>query len=333
MYWTVTYGNGTVSTIAQCSYCQTNTKTCPKCTITDADFNVTREQNSSTLLIQTNVRQKDGAILTCSKKNNATHSDCKILVLYLEEANIRLHDNWTVTGSVTVSNLPASDNITCLWYDSVNNEMHRLASSAAGLTPYTDSDTDNKYINVSCRLNTTLSPYMVGSNNIFVKILPDGRPFLAATVTVEEPGSLVLDESTCLLSVTEGSHVTCTCKNKDDTQGYPSGRVVWTNNAGSAVLELPDIQQNQGGVVHVCRSLWGPHDEVFDTLNYSVIVNPLDLNQERATGLPVATVVGSVVGFVVIVAIAIFIAVILKRRKSKREATKQRQDSAPTDDG
>ncbi|XP_070183201.1 uncharacterized protein [Littorina saxatilis] len=169
---------------------------------------------------------------------------------------------------------------------------------------------------------------MVGSNDIFVKILPDGRPFLAATVTVEEPGSLILDESTCLLSVTEGSHVTCTCKSKDDTQGYPSGRVVWTNNAGPAVLELPDIQQTQGGV-HVCHSLWGPHDEEFETLNYSVIVNPLDLNQERATGLPVAAVAGSVVGFVVIVAIAIFIVVILKRRRSKREATGERRDTMP----
>ncbi|XP_070203603.1 uncharacterized protein [Littorina saxatilis] len=59
------------------------------------------------------------------------------------------------------------------------------------------------------------------------------------------------------------------------------------------------------------------------------VVPALDLNQERATGLPVAAVAGSVVGFVVIVAIAIFTVVILKRRRSKREATGERRDTMP----
>ncbi|XP_070201203.1 uncharacterized protein [Littorina saxatilis] len=135
------------------------------------------------------------------------------------------------------------------------------------------------------------------------------------------------------MSVAEGSNVTCTCQNEGGRHGYPLGRVVWTNNTGSAVLALPGLQKKDSGVVHACRLLWGPHDEVFDMLNYSVTVNSLHFNQEPDSELPVAAVAGSVVSVVFIVTVVIVIAVIVKRRRPKAEDVPSREDATSTANG
>ncbi|XP_070201543.1 uncharacterized protein [Littorina saxatilis] len=83
MYWTIMYGNGTVSPIAQCKKCGQDSQLCPNCKLTDSarnDFSVTREATSSTLMIKNNVRQKDGATIRCSKRDNKTHDDCTLCV-------------------------------------------------------------------------------------------------------------------------------------------------------------------------------------------------------------------------------------------------------------
>ncbi|XP_070203069.1 uncharacterized protein [Littorina saxatilis] len=330
MYWTLTYLNRTVSTIAYCNACLKNRASCPGCNMLNGDFNVTRKQNSSTLVIQNNFKQTDGATLRCSKKDNKTHDDCTINVEYiLEDASVTLHDNWTVTGSFRMSKVPTSDsNATCVWYYSSKKQ---LSTSKAILTPYDDSRRNISYNNVSCQLNAVLNNYTEGNNTISVALNSNHGPVTAGNVIIEQPGPLMLDTSACLMSVTEGSTVTCTCKYTGGRHGNPPGRVSWTNNTGPDVLVLPDLQQNLSGVVHVCRSLWGPHDEVFDTLSYSITVSAQFI-QEQATGLPVAAVAGSAVGFVFIVAVVIGIAVILKRRRSKGTTKTESQDSVPTDD-
>ncbi|XP_070202799.1 uncharacterized protein [Littorina saxatilis] len=81
MYWSITYPNMTEHTVAVCGNCEN--ETCPQCDVNIDDFSVERNQTFSLLRMTAgNDRDKDGAVLTCSKLNNATNDQCQLSVQY-----------------------------------------------------------------------------------------------------------------------------------------------------------------------------------------------------------------------------------------------------------
>ncbi|KAK7106536.1 uncharacterized protein [Littorina saxatilis] len=152
MYWNITYPNGTVETVAECPPC--DKKSNCTCDVNNGDFDAERIGTLSRLRLVRGIdRQKDGATLTCSRKDGFKSSQCQLKILYytlpqcengqldISEAGKRLpitcdgvgpgHSvNWTLTDdSGYVTDLAICTGSDCTSYSDVTMSRTDSAST------------------------------------------------------------------------------------------------------------------------------------------------------------------------------------------------------------
>ncbi|XP_070202805.1 uncharacterized protein [Littorina saxatilis] len=120
MYWSITYPNMTEHTVAVCSNCEN--ETCPQCDVNIDDFSVERNQTFSLLRMTAgHDRDKEGAVVKCSKLNNATNDQCQLSIRYYTLPQC-------TEGRVYVSETEPWIHITC---DGVNSN-HKMNWTLTG---------------------------------------------------------------------------------------------------------------------------------------------------------------------------------------------------------
>ncbi|XP_070203590.1 uncharacterized protein [Littorina saxatilis] len=184
----------------------------------------------------------------------------------LHDANATLHDNWTVTVSVSFDKLYTSDNSTlCRVYAPDNVKVQ---SNVTTLDAYYAEDNKTWYFRGKCDVDIQL-PTVVGQHTFSVEVLPGPGPVNAGTVHIERPGNLTTLNNTCPAYVAEGSDVRCQCGYLPAQQGSPPANVSWEHNTTSAVLELDNVKRQQNGTVYRCYSVWGAGEEINAYYNYT----------------------------------------------------------------
>ncbi|XP_070202804.1 uncharacterized protein [Littorina saxatilis] len=334
MYWSITYPNTTEQTVAVCGKCEN--ETCPQCDVKTDDFSVERNQTFSALrMIAGNDRDKEGAVVMCSKSNNATHDQCQLSVRYSgapENTSLVVDSNFTVTGRVHVKKIYEPDgNIACLWYYSPDNV-------SLGVVPHTHLDlssfTDIKgreYQRGTCNMTMQLNASEM-THYFHVEIQPGDGPQFAESVTIKKPGTTLT--TTCPDHVSEGSDLTCECSHLTAQHGNPPATISWRDVTDTADLHIPSVLRNQSGTQYVCTSVWGAEteEEVRSTLIYTLLVAVCitDDDPEPFPWVAVGVAVGATV-LIIIIVIAIVI-VVAKRRASKTRAEEHSAEANPPDD-
>ncbi|XP_070203601.1 uncharacterized protein [Littorina saxatilis] len=316
MYWSITYPNMTEHTVAECGNCEN--EMCPQCDVKIDDFSVERNQTFSVLRMTAgNDRDKEGAIVKCSKLNNATNHQCQLSIRYPgapENSSLVVDSNFTVTGRVQVNKVYEPDgSVACLWYHSPDNvSIEDVPTSAIHLNLFSFTDDNGlEYLRGTCTMTMQLNASEM-THYFHVEIQPGGGRTFADTVTIVKPGPNLT--TTCPDYVTEGSDLTCECSHCTAQHGNPPATISWRDVTGTAVLHLPSVHRNLNGTEFVCTSVWGEEtpDGVLSSENYTLLVAYDEPEPEPFPWVVVAVVVGATV-LVIIIVIAIVVVVYRRR--------------------
>ncbi|XP_076438658.1 uncharacterized protein LOC143277651 [Babylonia areolata] len=182
-----------------------------------------------------------------------------------------MHSNWTVTGIVTFDHAFMSHGqIGCRWTRKSISGQSEIPEREVKLQEQEEDEGGRRFFGGSCVMVTSLSDTSGDVYNFTVDVTPGAGPVLAGSVTIKKPGELRLQKSSCPDVIAEGQDVSCKCRHTSSSKPFPPALLTWVDSSTSSdVLELRNINREQNGRVHVCRSEWGPGGEVVSSVSYS----------------------------------------------------------------
>ncbi|XP_070203347.1 uncharacterized protein [Littorina saxatilis] len=244
------------------------------CNVTNTDtFYASRNVSVSQLTITNSIRETlDNRTVACIRRDRSKSDSCRIRVVHPAETSNRMASlrGWDLIGTVHINKVYDSYNtISCSW--ALTGPLSPIILQTKPRLSETVVSDGKKYYTGTCNVSVGLSA-SEGLYQLSVTVLPGGASLLVGNVSVEKPGTPLLEAQTCPVIVAEGSSLECKCHHADTEQGSPPAFVSWLKDDNSSVLNISNVNKGLNGTDYTCRSVWGPTAALTQIVNYTLLV-------------------------------------------------------------